>query len=102
MLTSVLPLPGRCFDICEHALNVEDPQAVPWGPLGLLPSRQSQPFGACCAGISRVKDPAKSYLNATNDTGTPMYMAPEQFNGTRVDEKARTPLAGCHRAFAWI
>ena len=41
------------------------------------------------AGISRVKDPAKSYLNATNDTGTPMYMAPEQFNGTRVDEKAR-------------
>jgi len=51
------------------------------------------PCAARCAGISRVKDPAKSYLNATNDTGTPMYMAPEQFNGTRVDEKARSPLA---------
>lgn len=101
----------------------------------------------CAAGISKVKDPSKSYLNATNDTGTPMYMvrprtvsgycrrvtatwhrttlrtlalimntvyceytyiniynisiyasqqynrslaqAPEQFNGTRVDEKVR-------------
>lgn len=44
-------------------------------------------YSGCAAGISKVKDPSKSYLNATNDTGTPMYMAPEQFNGTRVDEK---------------
>lgn len=38
-------------------------------------------------GISRVKDPSKTYLTTNNDNGTPMYMAPEQFNGTRVDEK---------------
>jgi serine/threonine protein kinase len=29
-------------------------------------------------GISRVKDPTKSYLTqVTNDNGTPLYMAPE-------------------------
>lgn len=38
-------------------------------------------------GISRVKDPTKSYLSATNNNGTPMYMAPEQFNGSHLDEK---------------
>lgn len=40
-------------------------------------------------GISRVKDPTQSYLSATNNNGTPMYMAPEQFNGSHLDEKAR-------------
>ena len=41
-------------------------------------------------GISKVKDPAKSYLTEfTVDKGTPMYMAPEQMNGERVDEKVR-------------
>ena len=47
-------------------------------------------------GISRVKDPTKSYLSATNNNGTPMYMAPEQFNGTHLDEKVRyrRPSAG--------
>eukprot|EP00884_Botryococcus_braunii_P016796 jgi/Botrbrau1/37/Bobra.0022s0032.1 len=38
-------------------------------------------------GISRIKDPSKTYLTTTNDNGTPMYMAPEQFNGGHVDEK---------------
>ena len=33
-------------------------------------------------GISRVKDPTKSYLSqVTNDNGTPMYMAPEVGGG---------------------
>ena len=41
-------------------------------------------------GISRVKDPARSYLShATAEHGTPMYMAPELLNGSRVDEKVR-------------
>lgn len=47
-----------------------------------IPSVQVADFG-----ISRVKDPTKSYLSATNNNGTPMYMAPEQFNGTHLDEK---------------
>ena len=38
-------------------------------------------------GISRVKDPSKICLTGTNNNGMPMYMNPEQFNGTRVDEK---------------
>jgi serine/threonine protein kinase len=41
-------------------------------------------------GISRVKDPAKSYLTQmTAENGTPMYMSPEQMNGGKVDEKVR-------------
>ena len=38
-------------------------------------------------GISRVKDPSKTCMTVTNNNGTPIYMAPEQFNGTCVDEK---------------
>ncbi|KAL3141527.1 hypothetical protein ABBQ32_004776 [Trebouxia sp. C0010 RCD-2024] len=46
-------------------------------------------------GISRVKDPSKTCLTVTNNNGTPMYMAPEQFNGTRVDEKVDVYSLGC-------
>uniref|UniRef100_A0A1D1ZQR8 Protein kinase domain-containing protein n=1 Tax=Auxenochlorella protothecoides TaxID=3075 RepID=A0A1D1ZQR8_AUXPR len=39
-------------------------------------------------GISRVKDPTKSYLSqVTNDNGTPIYMAPEQLNSDAINEK---------------
>lgn len=38
-------------------------------------------------GISRVKDPAKTFLSTTNVHGTPQYMAPEQFAGAHCDEK---------------
>ena len=35
-----------------------------------------------------VQDPSKTFLTTTNvNQGTAMYMAPEQFNGTRLDEK---------------
>lgn len=47
-------------------------------------------------GISRVKDPTKSYITqVTNENGTPVYMAPELFNGTRVDEKVDVYALGC-------
>lgn len=42
-----------------------------------------------------VQDPAKTYLTATNDNGTPMYMAPEQFNGSHLDEKVDVYALGC-------
>ena len=41
------------------------------------------------------QDPAKTYLTATNDNGTPMYMAPEQFNGSHLDEKVDVYALGC-------
>jgi hypothetical protein len=47
-------------------------------------------------GISRVKDPAKSYLTQmTAENGTPMYMSPEQMNGGKVDEKVDVYALGC-------
>lgn len=47
-------------------------------------------------GISKVKDPAKSYLTQmTAENGTPMYMSPEQMNGGKVDEKVDVYALGC-------
>ncbi|KAK9827455.1 hypothetical protein WJX74_003381 [Apatococcus lobatus] len=47
-------------------------------------------------GISRMKDPSKTFLTTTNvNQGTAMYMAPEQFNGTRLDEKVDVYALGC-------
>eukprot|EP00775_Hariotina_reticulata_P007323 gene7323-7535_t len=46
-------------------------------------------------GISRFKDPHRSYLSVTHQGGTPNYMAPELFNGTRVDEAADVYSLGC-------
>ncbi len=42
-----------------------------------------------------AQDPAKTYLTATNDNGTPMYMAPEQFNGSHLDEKVDVYALAC-------
>ncbi|GLC66063.1 hypothetical protein PLESTF_000377600 [Pleodorina starrii] len=39
-------------------------------------------------GISRLRDPYRSCVNVTAPAGTFNYMAPELFNGTRVDERA--------------
>ena len=52
-------------------------------------------------GISRVKDPAKSYFSCTAENGTPMYMAPEAMNGTRVDEKVDVYALGVILNEAW-
>eukprot|EP01025_Chloroclados_australasicus_P049522 TRINITY_DN5645_c0_g3_i1.p1 TRINITY_DN5645_c0_g3~~TRINITY_DN5645_c0_g3_i1.p1 ORF type:complete len:1007 (+),score=141.35 TRINITY_DN5645_c0_g3_i1:521-3541(+) len=38
-------------------------------------------------GISRFKEPDATHLSVTQPNGTPSYMAPEMFNGTKVDEK---------------
>lgn len=46
-------------------------------------------------GISKFKDPTKSYLSVTQTGGTPNYMAPELFNGTRVDERCDIFSLGC-------
>lgn len=43
----------------------------------------------------RFKDPHRSYLSVTHQGGTPNYMAPELFNGTRVDEAADVYSLGC-------
>lgn len=53
-------------------------------------------------GISRVKDPTKSYFTqVTSDNGTPCYMAPEMMNGTRIDEKVDVYALGCILNEAW-
>ncbi|KIZ04666.1 Nodulation receptor kinase [Monoraphidium neglectum] len=41
------------------------------------------------------KDPHRSYLSVTHAGGTPNYMAPELFNGSRVDEAADVYSLGC-------
>lgn len=41
-----------------------------------------------CLMLLVMQDPSKTFLTTTNvNQGTAMYMAPEQFNGTRLDEK---------------
>jgi hypothetical protein len=53
-------------------------------------------------GISRIKDPTKSYFSqVTAENGTPMYMAPESMNGTRVDEKVDVYALGVILNEAW-
>ena len=53
-------------------------------------------------GISKVKDPQKSYLTRmTAENGTPMYMSPEQMNGSKVDEKVDTYALGCIMNEMW-
>ena len=46
-------------------------------------------------GISRFKDPFKSFISVTHTGGTPQYMAPELFNGMRVNEKCDVYSLGC-------
>ncbi len=53
-------------------------------------------------GISKVKDPSKSYLTQmTAENGTPMYMSPEQMNGGKVDEKVDVYALGCIMNEMW-
>ncbi|KAF5837720.1 hypothetical protein DUNSADRAFT_3975 [Dunaliella salina] len=49
----------------------------------------------CDFGISRLKDPYRSCVSVTQQGGTPHYMAPELFNGSRVDEKCDIYSLGC-------
>jgi serine/threonine protein kinase len=50
---------------------------------------------------SRFKDPHRSYLSVTHAGGTPNYMAPELFNGARVDEAADVYSLACILYEAW-
>eukprot|EP00798_Chlamydomonas_sp_ICE-L_P006773 gene6773-12766_t len=52
-------------------------------------------------GISRFKDPFKSFVSVTQQGGTPNYMAPEVFNGSHVDEKCDVYSLGCVMYECW-
>jgi hypothetical protein len=43
----------------------------------------THPWVARAAAPRRFKDPHRSFLNVTQQGGTPQYMAPELFNGSR-------------------
>ncbi len=50
---------------------------------------------ACACACVCAQDPFRSFVSVTQQGGTPQYMAPEQFNGTRVDEKCDVYALAC-------
>lgn len=69
------------FHVCGVATCLQEQL---WGARHLL---QQCPASQDMLEWHLLQDPAKTYLSTHDQGGTPSYMAPEQFNGTRVDEK---------------
>ncbi|KAG1662594.1 hypothetical protein FOA52_002991 [Chlamydomonas sp. UWO 241] len=84
-----------CMDVCEGLLYLH-PTVIhrDLKPANVLLDQRGRAKLADF-GISRAKDPLKSFVSVTQHSGTLNYMAPELFRGKHVDEKCDIYSLGC-------